>query len=63
LFADRGIRVSDDLMRWLVVRIERSLVAAQAVVDRLDAEALARGRAITIPLAREVIDGQQDMGF
>jgi len=58
LFAERGIRVGDDLLRWLVVRIERSLNAAQAVVDALDATSLARRRAITIPLAREVIDGQ-----
>jgi chromosomal replication initiation ATPase DnaA len=58
LFADRGIKVGDDLIRWLVVRIDRSLGAAQAVVDRLDAEALARHRAVTIPLAREIVDGQ-----
>lgn len=58
LFAERGIKVGDDLLRWLVVRIERSLSAAQAVVDALDATSLARRRAITIPLAREVIDGQ-----
>ncbi len=63
LFAERGIKVSDDLIDWLVVRIERSLVAAQAVVDTLDAAALARRRAITIPLAREVVDGQGEFGF
>ncbi len=58
LFAERGIKVGDDLLRWLLVRIERSLAAAQAVVTALDAESLARRRPITIPLAREVIDGQ-----
>lgn len=63
LFAERGIKVGDDLIRWLVVRIERSLVAAQAAVDALDAAALARRRAITIPLAREVVDGQGEFGF
>ncbi|WP_353216861.1 chromosomal replication initiator DnaA [Sandarakinorhabdus sp.] len=63
LFAERGIRVQDDLIHWLVLRIERSLAAAQAVVARLDAEALARRRAITIPLAREVVDGQGELGF
>lgn len=63
LFAERGIKVGDDLIRWLVVRIERSLVAAQAVVAALDAAALARRRAITIPLAREVVDGQGEFGF
>lgn len=63
LFADRGIKVGDDLIRWLVVRIERSLVAAAAVVATLDTAALARRRAITIPLAREVVDGQGEFGF
>lgn len=63
LFADRGIKVGDDLIQWLVVRIERSLAAAQAVVARLDEAALAGHRGITIPLAREVVDGQGNMGF
>lgn len=63
LFAERGIKVSDDLIRWLVVRMERSLVVAQAAVVALDAAALARRRAITIPLAREVVDGQGEFGF
>ncbi|WP_164157294.1 HdaA/DnaA family protein [Sandarakinorhabdus rubra] len=58
LFAERGIRVGDDLVNWLVLRIERSLAAARSVVAALDAAALARRRAVTIPLAREVIDGQ-----
>lgn len=58
LFAERGLKVGDDLVRWLVVRIERSLVAAREVVAALDAAALARRRPVTIPLAREVIDGQ-----
>jgi chromosomal replication initiation ATPase DnaA len=63
LFAERGIKVGDDLIHWLVVRIERSLVSAQAAVDALDAAALARRRAITIPLAREVVEGQGEFGF
>lgn len=58
LFAERGIKVGDDLVRWLVVRIERSLAAARDVVAALDAAALARRRPVTIPLAREVVDGQ-----
>jgi len=58
LFAERGIGVGDDLIRWLMVRIERSLSAAQAAVAALDEASLSRRRAVTIPLAREVIDGQ-----
>jgi chromosomal replication initiation ATPase DnaA len=63
LFAERGLKVGEDVLHWLVVRIERSLAAAQAVVAALDGAALARRRAITIPLAREVIDGQGELGF
>ncbi|MEI6485158.1 MAG: chromosomal replication initiator DnaA [Sphingomonadales bacterium] len=63
LFAERGIKVGEDLIRWLVVRIERSLTAARSVVDALDAAALARRRAVTIPLAREIVDGQGEFGF
>jgi chromosomal replication initiation ATPase DnaA len=63
LFAERGLKVGDDVLAWLAVRMERSLVAAQRLVAALDAAALARRRAITIPLAREVIDGQGEFGF
>lgn len=63
LFAERGLLVGDDVLAWLVLRIERSLAAAQRVVAALDGAALARRRAITIALAREVIDGQGEFGF
>jgi chromosomal replication initiation ATPase DnaA len=57
-FADRGVRVSPDVIAWLVARIERSFAAVAAVVETLDAHALAKRRAISIPLARELLDGQ-----
>lgn len=55
LFADRQIRVPAEVIEYLVRRIERSFAAAQAVVLACDAAALATGRAITLPLAREVL--------
>ena len=57
-FADKGLRVGPDVIAWLVTRIERSFAAACAVVDALDAAALADRRNISVPLARELLEGQ-----
>lgn len=55
-FADRQIAPPPDLIPYLVARIERSFAAAEAVVARLDAEALAAGRALTRPFAAAVLE-------
>lgn len=62
-FADRGLKVAEEVIAWLLPRMERSFAAAQQMVALLDAAALARRRAITVPLAREVLEGQGDLGF
>lgn len=56
LFADRQISVPANLVPFLLVRMERSIAAARALVDRLDRDALARGRALTRALAAELLD-------
>ena len=55
LFADRQLAVEAGLVEFLANRIERSLGAARAIVAALDEEALARGRAISKPLAAELL--------
>jgi chromosomal replication initiation ATPase DnaA len=55
LFADRQLRPGDEVVAWLVPRIERSFAAAQRAVAALDRAALAQRRPITVPLAREVL--------
>ena len=55
LFADRQLEVDDGLIAYLMVRIERSFAAAQAVVAALDREALRRQRPVTRALASEVL--------
>lgn len=55
LFADRQLYIDDKLLSYIVNRMERSLGAAQTIVDRLDRLALARGTRITRPLATEVL--------
>jgi chromosomal replication initiation ATPase DnaA len=56
LFADRQIAVQPTLISYLVMRMDRSLGAAQTLVATLDARALAAGRAITRALAADVLD-------
>ena len=55
LFADRQLDVTAEVIDYLVVRIERSFDAARHTVARLDERALELGRAITVPLAREIL--------
>ena len=56
LFADRQLMIDDKLAAYIVSRMERSLASAQAIVDRLDRLALARGGKITRALAAEVLN-------
>ncbi|WP_207476212.1 HdaA/DnaA family protein [Arenibaculum pallidiluteum] len=59
LFADRQVRIGADLVDYLLPRMERSFEAARRLVDRLDREALARQRPITLRLARAVLAGEE----
>lgn len=56
LFSDRQISVNPALVAYLLPRMERSFDAARALVARLDAEALARGCAVTRSLAASLLD-------
>jgi chromosomal replication initiation ATPase DnaA len=55
LFADRQLKVGQDLIEFLLVRIERSFDAARAAVAALDAAGLSVNRSLTVPFAREVL--------
>jgi len=54
LFADRQLGVEEDLLAYLTSRMERSVAAARAAVERLDREALRLHRPVTRALAAEV---------
>ncbi|WP_434712676.1 DnaA regulatory inactivator HdaA [Rhizobium sp. YTUHZ045] len=56
LFADRQLYIDDKLVLYIVNRMERSLNAAQMIVERLDRLALSRGTKITRSLAAEVLN-------
>lgn len=52
MFQRRSLDVRPDLLDWLAVRIERSHLVIERVVDTLDQEAMERRKRLTIPLAR-----------
>jgi len=57
-FDERAITPGDELIAYLVLRIERSIPAARALVARLDAEA--GGRKLNRALARELLGADED---
>ncbi len=55
LFDDRQLAVREDLLDYVLARMERSFAAAHDLVARLDTASLSGGRPITVPLARSVL--------
>jgi chromosomal replication initiation ATPase DnaA len=59
MFADRQIHVPQDVLLYLLTRIERSFESARRVVAALDRAALSAHRRLTVPLARDVLKDQK----
>tara|TARA_R110002110_G_scaffold88962_6_gene231783 strand:+ start:173 stop:859 length:687 start_codon:yes stop_codon:yes gene_type:complete len=60
LFADRQITVPDDVIAFMLSRLERSCAAVAAAVERLDAAAYAKRRRVTRALAQQVLATPND---
>lgn len=60
LFADRQLQVSEEVVKYLAARIERSCQAARLWVAALDAAALAENRAVTVALTRRLLEQQAE---
>lgn len=54
-FADRGLEVNEDVLRYVASRVERSFAAAADMVTRIDRAALAQQRRVTLALARDCL--------
>ena len=54
LFADRQLAVDENLIAYLVARMERSFPAARSAVDQLDREAMRQKRPVNRALAAEL---------
>lgn len=55
-FADRQVAVREDVVAYLVARMERSFAAADRLVDRLDRLAMVEGRRVNRALAKRALD-------
>jgi chromosomal replication initiation ATPase DnaA len=55
LFADRQMKVEEDVIAYILPRIERSLSSVREVVDTLDRHALEAQRNITIPFVKRIL--------
>ncbi len=56
LFADRQLAIGEEVVKYLVPRIERSFHAARSWAAALDAAALAENRAVTVALVRKLME-------
>ncbi len=55
LFVDRQLIVDTALVEYLCLRMERSFAAVRTTVEKLDHEAMVRGRRLTRPAAAQIL--------
>ena len=60
LFSDRQIPVANEVVKYVLPRMERSFAAAQDIVAKADQLSLAGKRGISVPLMREVLVSLQE---
>jgi len=60
LFADRQLKVTEDVIGYAVRRMERSFDAARRLVAALDALALAEKRAVGLSMVRDTLNRMAD---
>jgi len=54
--ARRGLRLSEDVVRYLLTRLPRDLPSLNSVLDALDRYSLAAKRPVTLPLVRDALE-------
>ena len=54
--ARRGLRLSDEVVGYLLTRLPRDLPSLNSVLDALDRYSLAAKRPVTLPLVREALE-------
>jgi DnaA regulatory inactivator Hda len=57
-FQDRQLRIDEDVISFMLARMERSFEAARHMVHAIDEAALKERRNITVPLVRKVLQRQ-----
>ncbi|MCC6597577.1 MAG: DNA replication protein [Alphaproteobacteria bacterium] len=59
LFSDRQLSVGNDVIRYILPRMERSFTAVRDLVENADRAAMAAKRGISVPLLRQVMSEMQ----
>lgn len=59
--AASGVKLGEDVLRYLLRHTRRDLPSLLTLVDRLDAWALSQKRLLTLPLVRKWLSGQNDL--
>ena len=55
LFADRGLHIPDEALKYIADRVERSYWMAERVVDAIDRFAIAERSRLTLPTIRRAL--------
>lgn len=63
LFTDRQIPVGNEIISYILPRMERSFVAARDIVENTDKMAYSRKKAVTVALVRQVLLDMQDSEY
>lgn len=53
--ADRGMRLSDDIVAYMLLHVRRDMPTLMRLIDALDTASLAAKRPVTLPLLRELL--------
>ena len=56
----RGLRLSDEVVWYLLHHLPRDVASLNTVLDRVDRHSLARQRPVTLPLIREALSNKND---
>lgn len=52
---DRQLKLSADVVKYILPRIERSFIAARDLIEKMDQLSMAEKRSITIPLVKRIL--------
>jgi len=55
MFSDRQIQINEDILKYLMPRIERSFKSIGDIVAKADALAMSKHRPVTIPIIRDAL--------
>ncbi|HYD18879.1 MAG TPA: DnaA/Hda family protein [Patescibacteria group bacterium] len=58
LFSDRQLAVPAEVISFITARIERSFKTVNDLVTEIDRQSLSQKRPVTVPLVREILQGQ-----